>query len=360
MRPLRYLLLSLVLLVGLSCDKLANPTAPAGSVLKISASPSLIALVGEGARITVSGVRPDGKVLSPGTLIQLLADRGVLRPDRSSGCSATVTVNRLEVDSNGQVSALLCGNGQSGAAMVTARLVNSLEGEVMVSVQIGADASTQPMLIISANPTVVATGESSEVTILARGSDGSPLGGGQRIRLTSDLGDISCDEDNSCTGNAEDPCAAVCTNNSGEAQATFTAGNRSGTGAVAAILGTSELQAVNITINSALDSLNLTVAPQSITRSPAPGAAVILTAVLLDPVGTPLNAVLVRFDSDVGSLDSAVAQTNTQGQVTVTLTVLDTDVQNIPANGTFTVTATATSEGETRSDSKQVIVLGSP
>ncbi len=328
-------------------------------MLKITASPTLIALVGEGARITVTGVRPDGKVLSPGTLIQMLADRGVLRPGGISGCSATVTVNRLEVDSNGEVSALLCGNGQSGTATVTARLVSALEGEVTVSVQIGEDVSTQPVLIISANPTIVATGESSEITILARGADGSPLGSGERIRLTSDLGGISCDAANSCIGVAENSCSAVCTNSNGEAQATFTADDRSGSGSVAAVLGTSAQQVVNITINAALDSLDLTVSPQSITRSNA-GITVTLSAVLQDPVGSPLNAVLVRFDSDVGSLSQGSVQTNTQGQATVTLTVSDVDVQNIPENGTFTVSATATSEGETRSDSKSITVLGSP
>ncbi len=359
MRHLRYLPLALLLLAALSCDQVANPLAPSGSVLKITASPTLIALVGEGSRITVTGVKPDGKALSPGTLIQLLADRGVLRPDGSAGCSATTSVDRMEVDDSGQLSVLLCGNGQSGAATVTARLVSALEGEVTVSVQIGEDASTQPMLILSANPTIVATGESSEITILARGADGSPLGSGERIRLTSDLGSISCDATNSCIGVAESSCPAVCTNASGEAQATYTAADRSGSGVVAAVLGTSAQETVNITINAALDSLDLTVSPQSITRSNA-GVVVTLSAVLQDPVGSPLNAVLVRFDSDVGSLSQGSVQTNTQGQASVTLTVSDVDVQNIAENGTFTVTATATSEGETRTDSKQITVLGSP
>ena len=358
MRALKLLPFLVLLLVGVSCDSIDNPIAPSGSVLNITASPTQIGLTGDGSTITVSGFKPDGNPLNPGTQLQLSTDIGALRPAGGGGCGSGQTIARLDVDTSGQATALLCGNGQTGAATVTARLVNSAEGEATVGVQIGSDATTQPSIVISANPTIVATLDTSTITILARAVDGSPLGAGERIRLTSDLGSLRCPVSN-CPGESSNPCSAVCTNGVGEATATYVAGDRSGTGTVSAIVGTSEEQTVNITINAALDSLSLTVAPQSITRSDA-GVQVTLTAVLLDPVGTPLNNVLVRFDSQAGSLDNAVAQTNTQGQAIATLTVRDVDVQNIQQNGTFTVTATATSEGETRSDTKSITVLGSP
>ncbi len=57
--------------------------------------------------------------------------------------------------------------------------------------------------------------------------------------------------------------------------------------------------------------------------------------------------------------NNAVAS-NSQGVAQAILTVRAIDVQDIPENGTFTVTATATSEGNTRSDSVDITVLGAP
>ncbi len=360
----RLLLLGLFV-CALACDS-ANPIAPSGTVLSATANPSQISLNGQ-STITVTGFKPDANRLNPGTQIIMSTSLGNLYHP-TTGQQVSV----IEIDGNGQAQALLRADGRSGEASVSATLSTSGGGgggggddggggtttgaSASTTVQIGATDTDRPTVVISANPTTIAVGASSRISLLGRNSDNTPVSAGQRIRLTSDLGKVVADG-----GNDNSPTIdSVLTNASGEAFVSFVAGSRGGTGQVAAILGTSEEVSVSIEIRDALNSLNLTPSPQTIQRLDTPGATVELEAVLLDAQGEGVPSTLVVFESQFGSLDNTTALSNSQGVAQVTLTVTRTDVASVATDGTFEVKATATSEGETRSDTKDITVQGSP
>jgi hypothetical protein len=345
------------------CDKAQNPLAPASTVLTLTAVPTQISISGQGSRITVIGVKPDGNPINPGTQITLITSLGVLRPP-GVACTNPAVVDIVEADGSGRATAQLCGDGRVGDAEVTATLTNVSGGgegggTATVTVRIGETDASKPTVLVNANPSVVPVGGESVITLIGRAADGTPVPAGSRIRLTVDLGSLRCASRYACPGESSNPCNAACTDAQGEAEATFIAGDRSGNGEVTAILGTSDPAMVTIDINAAIDSLTLNVNPTSVARTSA-GAAVTLTATLIDTLGTPLSGVLVQFNAARGTLNNSSATSNAQGIATVTLTVRDVDVQDIPANGTFPVQASATSEGQTRSDTRQITVLGTP
>lgn len=360
-----------------ACDKAQNPLAPSNTVLTITAVPSQISLSGAGARITVLGIRPDGNPIFPGTQITLITNLGVLRPD-GVPCSSSAVVDLVEADGQGRAVAQLCGNGRIGDAQVTANLTNVSGGgggggtggeggsgggsgtaSASVTVRIGETDDSKPSVVISANPTVVAVGGESVISLLGRNADGTPVAADSRIRLTSDLGTVRCGSTFACPGEGTNPCPAVCTDAQGEAEATFVAGDRSGGGEVTAILGTSEPAMVTVDINAALDSLSLELSTTSIERN-TEGDDVTLTAILNDTLGTPLRGVLVRFSSQKGQLSQVSVTSDSDGIARSTLTVRASEVADIPQNGQFTVQASATSEGETRTATRQITVLGAP
>lgn len=356
-------LLPAALSLLLACDKASNPVAPTGTILTVTAVPTQIPISGGGATLTIIGIRPDGNSIHPGTQITLTTSLGVLRPV-GVACSSTAVVAVVEANTQGQATAQLCSDGRTGEATVRAALTNATGGDMgsgsaEVRVQIGSTDADRPTVVISANPTIVAVGGESQIRLLGRNRDGSSVAAGQRIRLTADLGTLTCSGASRCPGEASSPCTAACTNSRGEAEATFVAGNRAGTAEVSAILGTSEETSVMITLNAAIDSLSLTADPQSVERLDA-GDEVELEAILLDALGSPLSGVLVRFESEEGTLSQTAVPSNSQGIASTTLTVTRTDLQNIPANGTFEVTASATSEAQTRTDSVDIRVLGAP
>jgi hypothetical protein len=358
--------LALSLFTHEACDKAQNPLAPASTVLTLTAVPSQISINGAGSRITIIGVKPDGNPINPGTQITLTTNLGVLRP-AGVACSDPAVVDVVGADGSGRATAQLCGDGRVGDAEVTAALTNVSGGggegggggTATVTVRIGETDTSKPTVLISANPSVIPVGGTSTITLIGRAADNTPVPAGSRIRLTVDLGTLRCAAAFACPGEGTNPCSAACTNAQGEAEATFTAGDRSGSGVVTAILGTSDAAMTSIDINAAIDSLTLNPNPTSISRTSA-GVPVTLEAILNDALGSPLSGVLVRFSADVGSLSASSATSNTNGIATVTLTVRDIDVQAIPENGTFDVAASATSEGQTRTATRQITVLGSP
>ena len=362
---MKYRLLLLALCAcALACDS-ANPVAPTGTVLSISANPSQIALNGQ-STITVTGFKPDANRLNPGTQIILSTSLGNLFHP-----TAGQQISIVEIDGSGQGLAILRGDGRAGSATVNATLSTSGGGggggggdggssapttgaSASVTVQIGQTDDSRPTVVIDANPTIIPTSGVSRINMLGRNSDNSPVGAGQRIRLTADLGTLVRDG-----GRVGDPVInEVLTDANGEASASFIAGDRAGTGEVSAILGTSEESTVSITIRSALASLDLDANPQTIQRLDA-GETIELQVVVNDAQGSPIPSVLIRFDT-LGSLSNNPVPTNSQGIAESTLTVRAIDVQAVPMNGTFTIRATGTSEGVELEDTEVITVLGSP
>ena len=353
----RLLLLGLFVCV-LACDS-ANPIAPSGTVLSVTANPSSISLSGQ-ATITVTGFKPDANPLNPGTQIILTTSLGNLYSP-TTGQQISV----VEIDGDGRAAAQLRGDGRAGEATIDATLSTGGGGtggdgggtgaSASATVQIGSSDTDRPTVVISANPTTIAVSAASRISLLGRNSDNTPVGSGQRIRLTSDLGIVVADR-----GNANSPViSSVLTDANGEAFATFIAGNRGGSGSVSAILGTSDEVMVTITIRDAIDSLFLSGSKNTVSRIET-GDTVVFTATLQDAQGEPVSGTIVNFTSERGTFSDNAVPSNSQGEAQATLTVRSDDVQDIPEDGTFNVRASATSEGNTRDATVPITVLGAP
>lgn len=351
----------------LGCDSANNPLAPSGTVLTITAVPSQIPLSGEGSRVTVIGVKPDGNPINPGTQVTFIASLGVLRPV-SGSCADSAVVDVVEADDRGRTSALLCGDGRSGEAMVTATLTSAGGGSgggeggggatgasASVTVQIGETDASRPTLIISANPTVVPVGGCSRITLIGRAADGTPVPAGQRIRLTANLGSLICPavSGDNCPGAAPaSSCSEVFTDANGEAEVTFRAGDRADPSAnVTAILGTAESVSATITIRDAPSDFSFQASPRRVTAS-AGAADITLTVEVLNAQGVPIGGVSVIFETDIGGTfasGSGRQTTNPSGQATDTLTVpqRELEAETVPngGDGFFNVSARVIGEG---------------
>ncbi len=330
----RLLFLGLCACTLLACDS-ANPVAPSGSVLSVNANPTQINLSGESSRITVTGFKPDGNPLNPGTQILLSTDLG----DLFNAASGGNLISTIEVGDNGQAIAFLRGDGRQGPATVTATLTTGGDVTAMAMVQVGAGDTDRPTLVLSANPSIIDVLETSRIDILARNSDSTPLGAGQRIRLTSNLGTLHA------TDSSRDTTVinSVDTDSNGEAVVYFRAGDQNGTGQVSAIVGTSVEEVENIEIRDAAADFSFVVDDEDI---PQGGATITLTATVVNARGEAVQSTLVRFES-VGA--SGVFSpgpsdvTDGLGVAEVTLTLVEADLENVTS---FEVRATVTINSE--------------
>ena len=300
-------LLALALATG--CDK-ATPVAPGGTVLTISANPTTIPLNGS-STITVVGRKPDGGPLNPGTEVRFSTDRG------SIDSIATT-------DAAGIARATLRADSRQGTAKVTAS--TGAEATATIDVLVGQSADTKPTLIVTANPNNTAVGGTSTITIIARNPDGSTVGQGQEIILTSSLGTI----------NPSRPRTRA----DGTATATLNVGTQAGTAEVTAILGASDPARTNVTIRDAATDISLQANPATIPRGGQQD--IVLTAFVTNSQGQPLQGAAVTFQSDVGTLaNTGVQFTDSNGVAT---NQLDVAQGNIPAAMTsFKVRATTPS-----------------
>ena len=308
----------------IGCDSAPNPVAPTGTVLTVTANPTKIAPNGETAAITVSGFKPDGNPLNPGTLVTLSSDLGNLAS------------NSLAISSNGRAQTTLTSDGRTGAATVTATLTTGGEATATATVQV---EDLKPQLEISANPSTIPVLDTSTITIFARDSNGFLLGAGERILLTADLGSVPSE---------------VETDASGRATARFRAGNQSGDGTVTARLGSADSVSTTVNIRAAVASVLLTRQPTTISRTDA-GVVITLDVQVRDAQGDPVGGTVVTFDT-IGTLDQNPITTNTNGQGTAMLTVTANDLVAVPVGGTFSITASVFSEGNEITDTKLVTV----
>jgi hypothetical protein len=145
-------------LIGLSaCDK-ANPVAPEGTVLTITATPSQISPSGS-STIQVFALKPNGTPVNPGTQIRLTTDLGTVTPI-------------VEADSSGVAIGTLEADGRVGTATVTARAGAVVEG-VSTTVQVGQPATS---ITLQASPgQVPADGGTVGLLATVRDQTGEPV-----------------------------------------------------------------------------------------------------------------------------------------------------------------------------------------
>lgn len=350
-RLLGVLTLSLVcsgLALWSACDS-ATPTAPAGTILTISANPSQISLTGT-SQIVVIGRRPDGNPLNEGTEIFFSTNIGSL-----SAVLATV-------DDRGIALTTLRGDGRVGTATVTARVSTASGGGEMsagtgtasIDVVIGNPTSpTGTTLTISAEPTQIALNGASTITVIARRPDGNPLTEGTEVFFSTNLGSVN-------------PAVST-TDASGVAETTLRGEGRVGTAMVEARVNTvsggegggSATATIEVKIGSTVSSVSLQATPTTV---PETGGSVNLKALVRDDQGQPLPDVAVNFGTEVGSLTSggSFRFTNSGGEAEDVLGVTEGDLNTVGGNS-FTVTAEAASgEGGVQTDMVTITILRRP
>ena len=314
-------LLSAIMLTVAACDK-ATPVAPVGTILAVSANPSRIGVNGT-STVTVFGRKPDGNPLNRGTEIRLSSSLGTIP-------------SLVTVDDAGAATAILRGDGRAGDATITATTGDGTVSTTAV-VQIGESATTKPIVLVSASPNNIPVQSTATVTIIARNSDGSPVGAGQQVILTTTLGTLT---PNRPTTRAD-----------GTATATFNAGIQPGSAVITAILGSSDPATTTVTIRDSATSINVQANPSVV---PSSGGTVTLTAFVVNSQGLGVQGAQVNFQADNGTLSSTSAFTNTSGIATVTLTLTQ---QNLDGVDFVEVTATTPrGDGGTISDTVTITV----
>lgn len=298
---------ALSLVAVLACDK-ATPVAPEGTILTVTASPTRIGLTGSSV-VTVVGRKGNGQPLNPGTEIRFSSDKGTVTP-------VVATIN-----DSGVATATLQADGRSGIAKVTAA---TAAVTATVDVQVGETTDTKPVLIVSASPNNVPVGGESTITIIARNGDGTPVGSGQQVILTSTLGSLS-------------PGRPL-TRTDGTAVSTLQVGNQAGTATITAILGSSDPQRTDVTIRDAATDISIQANPATV---PPAGGDITLTAFVTNSQGQPLQGAPVTFESQRGTLSTTgVVFTNTSGVATNELTLTQQELNGVTS---FTVTASTPS-----------------
>lgn len=297
-RVVALLLLVLSLLPAVGCDK-ATPVAPNGTILSISANPSKIGLTGR-STITVIGRKPDGNALNPGTEVRLSTDKGTL--------DATI----LQVDSRGEATTTFHGDGRSGDAKITAMTGGGMT-MATTTVQVGETDSTKPTVLVSASPSSIPVEGSATVTVIARNSDGSPVGAGQQVILTTTLGSFT----NSRPRTQAD----------GTATTTLNAGKQAGTAEITAIVGSSDAAKTQVTIRDAATDLSIQANPSTV---PSTGGEITLTTFVANSLGQAVQGAPVTFSSERGTLETTgVVFTDTTGIATNKLTLTQSQLTGV-------------------------------
>ncbi len=188
-------------------DTTAFPTCSQpgeGPAVFMFADPSDLG-VGSSSLITLIARRADGSAAGPGERIQLSAELGQV-------------TGEVFTDSQGEALAIFTAGQQPGRGRVTASFLDGESSSIELTIR---EPQQDAELLVFANPSVLAIGDISIITVIARDSDGISLGAGQRIRLVADLGDVGPE---------------VFTDEHGEAEAIFRASYQPGQATVTAIM----------------------------------------------------------------------------------------------------------------------------
>jgi adhesin/invasin len=316
-----FALSALVLLAAAGCDK-ASPVAPQGSFLTISASPTKVGLTGS-STITVEGRKPTGGALNDGTEVRFTADKGTVTPAVAEFQDGRATAT-FRADGRSGIAKVSAVTGTSGGGGGTSGAPSTGSTSVTIDIQVGETPETKPVVLVSASPNNIPVQGTSEITVIARNADGSPVAAGQQVILTTTLGSLS-------------PSRPT-TRADGTATSTLSAGAQAGTATITAIVGASDPKTTDVTIRDAPTAISVQANPATV---PAGGGSTTLTAFVANAQGQPVQGAPVTFESQRGTLETTgVVFTNTSGVATNTLTLTQ---QQLAGVASFSVTASTPS-----------------
>jgi adhesin/invasin len=328
--PLSATLILLALVTG--CGK-ANPVAPSGSTITLSANPAVLSSPTGTSTITAVVRKPNGTVAA-GVDVRF-----------------TTTIGTIDVlkqtDSGGIATATLHGDGRPGTASVNA-VVDGGATATALMVPIGGGAKTITLEAVPAN--IPSGGGTTKLIAIVRDATGQPAAG-VAVNFSTNLGTLASKG------------GFRTTNGSGEAMDTLTIApsdvtNQTSlmvTATAAAPDGT--LQTATATISlvnpNAAASITLSADPGSISASKASNT-ITLTAVVLNSVGSGIDGANVLFTTTFGQLSTVGPVTTknggiatntltvgavTQGQA-ITVTAQVPGVSGSPISTTTTITVT--------------------
>jgi len=156
---------------------------------------------------------------------------------------------------------------------------------------------------------------------VARNADGTSVGAGQTVILTTTLGSL-------------DPQRPT-TKADGTASSTLNAGNQAGSATVTAIMGTSDAATAQVTIRDGAADVSVQANPSTV---PSQGGTLALSAFVTNAQGQALQGAPVTFQSERGTLSTAgVTFTDTTGLASNSLTLTQQQLAGVTS---FLVTAT--------------------
>ncbi len=168
---------------------------------------------------------------------------------------------------------------------------------------------------ISANPSILSPGERSTITVQAFSKNGKPVNGAI-ITLTAAGGTLSA--------------TSLITDTTGSATTTFTAGNTPGEATITATCDEATASATIIIKTPQPGLITVTASPSTVTA----GAPSVITVVVTDTQGNPVEGAAVTLAASGGTLASATLTTDATGAASTTL-----DTTGLASGTTITVTA---------------------
>ena len=261
--------------LAVACDK-ATPVAPEGTRA--------------GGQRQPDPDRPQRQLDDPGDRPQAGRQPAQRRAPRSGCPPAWARIpGVVAVDGNGSATAILRGDGRSGAATVTA---TTGDGTVTCHHH-GPDrrepTRRRPTLIVNVSPNNLPVEATAQVTVIARNSDGSPVAAGQTVILTTTLGSL----------NPSRPADPQRRHRGLDLQRGQLRRARPRS---PRILGASAPATATVTIRDAATAISVQANPQSVPRG---DSTVTLSAFVTNAQGQPLQGAAVTFESERGTLDPA-------------------------------------------------------
>ena len=177
------------------------------------------------------------------------------------------------------------------------------------------------LLTISANPARIASNSTSEIRVVARKPNGTPVNPGTVVLLNTTVGQIP---------------PSVPTNEEGEAITLLEGNGEFGNATITASVGGSESVTVEVQVGLPATAISLQATPTSV---PETGGEIELLAQVRDDQGNPLPGATVNFTTETGTLESGgrFQTTGSDGAVTDLLSISPGDLDVI-AGETFQVT----------------------
>jgi hypothetical protein len=176
-------------------------------------------------------------------------------------------------------------------------------------------APTNSTINLSTSAPVLPFNGTAQLTAFVTESSGTPVQNGTTVRFTTTLGSVQPAETQTRNGSVTATFNAGTSSGIAEIHAlSGAAGGSTGTGTTA----TTAQNVVKITIGAAaVSTVTLRANPSTVGST---GGQVELTATVVAENGNALEGIPVTFNSDQGSLSSATATTDVNGQARVTLT----------------------------------------